>query len=141
MHPPTHIPALLRKQYQVSLSAAALGGLFLLVSGWTLLPLSNQRLDPDPVKNILALGGMLVVFFSLVVRPIIDIASARTLLVAVEPSDSAWSGTTIGNQQRVLPRKVTEREEKSFYSRRYLCEVYQSEGGGRYYFPVSSLPR
>jgi hypothetical protein len=130
---------LLRKQYKTSTSFLWLGGAFLVVCLWTFFPLSAQRLDADMFKNVLAAVGLLVCFFSFVIRPLLYTLSLRNALVEVEETNSRLIGSTVRGAKIILTSKSPELQVRPFYSIEYQCFLYLSEAGAKYYYPIERI--
>lgn len=133
------IKSLICKQYKTNSYVLWLGGIFLIVCFWVFFPLSAQRLDSDMFKNVLSVVAFLVVFFSFIIRPLIDFFSVRKALVEVDETDSMLIGNTVNGNQITLVSKSPELHARSFYSIEYRCFMYFSEDGNKYYYPVERI--
>ena len=90
-------------------------------------------------KNVLFVVAFLVVFFSFVVRPLIDFFSIRKALVEVDETDSMLIGNTVIGAKIILTSKLPEIQVMSFYSIEYQCFLYFSKEGSKYYYPVGRV--
>ena len=133
------VELLLRKQYKTSSSVLWLGGLFVLLGIWTFYPRSNSKHDFDLVKIFFPIVALSLVFFFIIIRPLIDMFSIKDLLVEVEETDSTIIGNTLRGKNIILINKSSELQTKYFYSVEYKCFLYVSKEGGKYYYIVERV--